>query len=231
MPVLNPDPYGHLNNPDRMTIASASPQPQQQGQPDPPSYTEQAYGQVLDVHQRHRDYLAQADADLSSEQRARYAAAFDGGSQLDVLAEAFDRQLSAYQADYETAVAAQSANIDEQAALRVRDRLLRRLEHADKKQVAAQEILKTCPDSELGVALQEVPSYLEVNGLATDFIEQVLAERCPEIADKAARLRKAQQTSAIGRETIRKVREGVRTATPPHVLMKAEDLAKYDPAR
>ena len=197
----------------------------------PPSYTQQAYGQVLNVHQRHRDYLAQADDDFSPEQRDRYAAAFDGSSQLDVLEQAFDKQEQAYESDYESAVAAQSANIDESAALRIRDRVLDRLNNADKPVTAARQLVSDARPEELGVMLQEIPSWLESRKHPTDFIEQILADKCPEVADKAARLRKARQASAIGRETIRRVREGIRTAAPPSVLMKSEDLAKYDPTK
>ena len=73
--------------------------------------------------------------------------------------------------------------------------------------------------------------YLESHDLATDFIEATLRDRCPEVADKAARLRKAKQATAIGKQTARQIREGIRNAAPPHVLMKPEDVLKYDPAR
>lgn len=215
-----------------MTVTGSSQQQSQPGHaPEPPTYTQQAYSQLLGVHQRHREYLAQADDDLTPEQRARYAAAFDGSSNLDVLEQAFDKQEQAYATDYATSVAAQTANVDEAVALRIRDRLLYRLEHADQKQVAAQEIISNCPDTELGVALQEVPAYLESNNLGTDFIAEVLKDRCPEIADKAARLRKAQQASAIGHQTAKQIREGIRNAAPPHVLMDPKYLAVYDPAK
>jgi hypothetical protein len=226
--------HGRIDQPDTpapFRVIGPS-QPTQPSQPaEQPTFTQQAYSQVLGVHRAHRDYLAQADSDLTDRQRAKYAAAFDGSTQLDVLEQAFNRQEQAYQADYQASVAARTANVDESAALRIRDRLLRKLENADQKQVAAQEIISNCPDAELGVALQELPSYLEANQLPADFIEQVLRTRCPEVADKAARLRKAKQANIIGRETIRQVRAGIRNAAPPSVLMKPEDVEKYDPEK
>lgn len=220
----------YTDGPAPMTITGSAPQqPTQPAQP--PTYTQEAYRQLLDVHQRHRNYMAQADADLSPEQRARYAAAFDGSANLDVLEQAFDRQEAAYETDYQASVKALTANVDEAAALRIRDRILYRLENADQKQVAAREIIAHGPEEELGVALQEVPAYLESNNLTTDFIEPVLAERMPDVADKAARLRKAKQATAIGKQTARQIREGIRAAAPAHVLMDPKHIAKYDPAQ
>ena len=95
------------DGPAPMTITGSA-QPQPTPPAEPPTYTQEAYRQLLDVHQRHRQYLAQADADLSPEQRIRYAAAFDGSANLDVLEQAFDRQEQAYETDYASSVAALS---------------------------------------------------------------------------------------------------------------------------
>jgi hypothetical protein len=119
--------------------------------------------------------------------------------------------------------------VDEAAALRIRDRMLYRLEHADSKQSTALDILRECPDAELGVALQEIPSYLEANQVPTEFVEDILKDRCPEVAAKAAKLWKASQVRAIGHETAVQISRGIRTAAPPHVLMKPERVRKYDP--
>lgn len=86
-------------------------------------------------------------------------------------------------------------------------------------------------DQELGVALQELPSYLQARGHDTAFIAKVLKEVRPDNVGRAATAReRAQQVRQIGHETIKQVRRGFDSGCPATNLMSIEDLRqKYDP--
>jgi hypothetical protein len=94
----------------------------------------------------------------------------------------------------------------------------------------AQKLLSEAKPDELAIALQEVPSWLEARGHDASWVPSVLAERVPDVSDKAERLRKAKQISMIGQATIEKVRSGLRSSNPPNVMLDRDVISKCDPA-
>lgn len=241
MPLLyDPNRIDQPAQPTPMTIVGTP--PQQSGQPaQPDSVVQQAFKRLLDVPKAQRAHIEAVNAQeyakpgsrvFDNDRRQREIADFANSREaqsLDDVEQVFERQLSAYQADYQSAIAAQSANVDEAAALRIRDRLIDRLSNSDSPALVARQLVSDAKPEELGVVLQEIPSWLETRGFPTDFIEPVLAGKCPDVAEKVASLRKAQQAAAIGRQTVNQIRTGIRNNSPAKHLMTPEQVARYDP--
>jgi hypothetical protein len=214
-----------------MTVAPGQPQQQQSAQQVTP--TLQRYDQALDVWQAHQDWHAAVGAqNWDPAEKARVMRQFADTPQaksLDTIEQGFDQRAAAADADYSNLVAQKALAVDESAAVRIRDRHLERVKAAPSAVSAAQQILESCPDQELAVALQEIPSWLQSNGHPTDFVETVLRERCPDIAEKAEVKRKAEAAAIIGHQTALQIRKGVQSGSPARVLMKRDDVRKYDP--
>lgn len=79
--------------------------------------------------------------------------------------------------------------------------------------------------------MQELPSYLESRGHPTDFLQELVARKYPDVAEAHERMRRADQFSVIGRQTALAIRNGIKAAAPPRVLLSPHDARKYDPER
>lgn len=222
--------YGRLDVPApsrAMTVIS----PQPPGPPPPmKTVTQQLYEAVQKVPDAQRQYLAEVDArDLTPDERIREARQF-AAPVLDVAEAGFKQQADEYDAAYRQTLDSLKADVSEDGAARIRDRALDRLSHADSPVAAAQHLIENASNpQELGVILQEVPSWLESRGHSAAFIPQVVARVRPDVAEAATKRQKAQQAAEIGRQTIAQVRRGIDTACPAKHLMIADKVRQYDP--
>lgn len=214
-----------------MTITSAT--QQQPSQADQPTtFTQQWFDAVARVPDAQRQYLAaQRERDLTPDELLKAAREF-AAPELDVAEAAFKKQADHYDAQYAHTVAGLTANVDESSAARIRDRAFDRLAHAESPILAAQQLIESAgTPQELGVVLQEVPSWLEARGHGTDWLPSKLAEVQPDVAQAATKRRKAHQARDLGLTTIAQVRRGIDTACPVTHLMPADRVSKYDPER
>jgi hypothetical protein len=222
--------FGRVDQPDdkTMTVAPitvASSQPAQ-----PKTIAEQLLEAVHKVPQRQREHIAAVDArKLTPDEKLREIRAFDDPS-LDPLSSAFDQFGAQGEANYQNVIAGLTSGVDESTAGRISRRQLDFVEHAESPVAATQKILESAAtDQELGVALQELPSWLEARGHPVDFIPQVLNEIRPDVAEAVVKRDKANQVKQIGLESIKQVRRGIDSGTPAAHLFPVDKVRKYNP--
>jgi hypothetical protein len=226
--------FGRIDAPKGPTEMTVAPMSVTSSQP-PPTKTEAE--QLLDaVHrspQRQQEHNAAVAArNLTADEKLRAIREFNDPS-LDPLGAAFDQYAAKYDESYQNVVAGLTSSVDESTAGRIARRQLDYVERAESPVTATQKILKSAAtDQELGVALQELPSWLEARGHPVDFISEVLKEVRPDDVGAAAVKRdKGFQVRDIGHQTIKQVRRGIETGTPAQHLMPIKAVADYDPER
>ena len=140
-------------------------------------------------------------------------------AQAEARAEQIRRGLSC---DYDTA--------GELRAQRALDRAIRKWDSHDGGKLAAsvREDLLNADPTELGVLAREVAPYLESRGVPSSFVEPVLAEKVPELAQAEAELKKAKQAQTVTRYNANTVRNAIKEGRPAAALA---DASNYDPDR
>jgi hypothetical protein len=124
-----------------------------------------------------------------------------------------------------------SPNGDTAAELRASrywDRTRRILDNLDSASLygAAQDLLSTADQAELGTLLQEIPAYLQARGQNTEWIDTAVAQVVPEYSAARERLGKAEKALQITEYNAKALRKGFTEGRPPTVLA---DPHKYDP--
>jgi hypothetical protein len=90
----------------------------------------------------------------------------------------------------------------------------------------AQKLIASANRDELGVLLQELPSYLEALGHPTDWIDPAVGQAVPEYAKAASQLKKAKQALTIAQYNAKSLRTSFDSGRSSSVLT---DARNYDP--
>ncbi len=93
---------------------------------------------------------------------------------------------------------------------------------------AAQNLITTADQVELGVLLEELPAYIESRGQATDWFDSAIGQAVPEYGAAQTLLTKAQQARTIVERNANALRRGFTEGRPPAVLVEP---GGYDPDR
>jgi hypothetical protein len=93
---------------------------------------------------------------------------------------------------------------------------------------SARQALESATRPELGVLLQEFPSYLESHDVPTDWINPVVAQTVPEIAAAQQQAQRAQQAATVVHYDTAALRTGIQKGSPPSQLV---DPTRFDPDR
>ncbi|MGV0607373.1 hypothetical protein [Mycolicibacterium sp. XJ1904] len=91
----------------------------------------------------------------------------------------------------------------------------------------AQKLLANADRTELGVLLQELPSYLEAKGHAADWIDDTVAHIVPEYGKAKRQLVNAEKVHQITQHNARIMREYI--ASPRSYRPRVIDGRRYDP--
>ena len=221
--------YGRLDVPApsrAMTVIS----PQPPGPPPPmKTVSQQLYEAVQKVPDAQRQYLAEVDArDLTPDERIREARQF-AAPVLDVAEAGFKQQADEYDAAYRQTLDSLKADVSEDGAARIRDRALDRLSHADSPVAAAQHLIENASNpQELGVILQEVPSWLESRGHSAALsrrLSPVSVRRCRGSDETAEGTTGSGNRSPDHRASSTRYRP----ACPAKHLMIPDKVRQYDP--
>jgi hypothetical protein len=116
-------------------------------------------------------------------------------------------------------------------AQRALDRAIRNWDSQDgggKLAASVREDLLNADPTELAVLAREAAPYLESRGVPSSFVEPVLAEKVPELAQAEAELKKAKQAQIVTRHNASTVRNAIREGRPAVALA---DPSAYDPDR
>lgn len=181
--------------------------------------------------QRQQEHNAAVAArNLTADEKLKEIRQFRDPS-LDPLGSAFDQYAAKYDENHQNVVSGLTSNVDESTAGRISRRQLDFVQNAESPITGTEQVIRSAAnDQELGVALQELPSYLQARGHDTAFIAKVLKEVRPDdVGVAAAKRDKAQQVRQIGHQTIKQVRRGFETWCPASHLMSIKAVADYDP--
>jgi hypothetical protein len=113
-------------------------------------------------------------------------------------------------------------------AQRALDRAIRKWDSHDGPKLAAsvREDLLNADPTELAVLAREAAPYLESRGVPSSFVEPVLGEKVPELAQAEAELKKAKQAQTVTRHNASTVRNAIREGRLAAALA---DVSNYDP--
>jgi hypothetical protein len=92
----------------------------------------------------------------------------------------------------------------------------------------ARELIATADREQLGVLLQELPSYLEAHGHTSEWLDAAIGAVVPEYATAAQRLKKARQARTIAERNAKSLRASFARGQSASVLT---DPRGYDPDR
>lgn len=114
-------------------------------------------------------------------------------------------------------------------------RAQRKLDAAPEDRVGevARALIADADPSELGVLIEEIPSYLEAKRQGTDWVETVVAEKVPELAAARRTLNLARKARPVIEYDAKRLRGRI-TDTPAPKAYEAVpfiDVSKYDPDR
>ena len=211
---------------------------------------QQAHKTILHARDEHRKHLAQTEeirSHLSAEGYKARLAEFQNtpcclmsrcARRRTPAAKAVDRMFEAVTARRDEAVAnvAQVKRslspagdaATEMRATRLRDRVIRTLDTKDQAQLfdAANQLLAGASREELGVLLQELPSYLQSRGGTADWIDDAVGQLVPEFAAARAQAKLAEQAYQIARTNVDFARKSFGTDRPATIFV---DPSKFDP--
>lgn len=102
---------------------------------------------------------------------------------------------------------------------------------SDRVPEMARTLIANADDAELGVLLQELPSFLASKGQASDWLTLVVAERLPELADAQRKLKLARQARPQIEFDAQRLRDRITKTTAPKAYEPVPflDLGHYDP--
>jgi hypothetical protein len=223
-----------------MTIAGRPAGQQPMPQPVGDTVVSQAFSGLLNVQKAQAAYNESVERNAAFLNQDGIRAALGAfadtpeARSVDDIERSVDQLVERKQGDVAQAIAALSPLGDTAEELRngrVWDRTERKLAAAtDAGSVtnAARQALEQATPAELGVLLQEIPSYLESVGAPTDWVHKVVAAKAPEVAKARCKLDAAKQARVLTHHGAKLVRDGIRNGHPPtqlHLL----DPSKYDP--
>jgi spore coat protein CotF len=226
-----------------MTVnGAAAPQAPAARQPTRDTVVSRAYSGLVDVtkaQQKHNDKVRANAKHLNQEGlRAQLASFADSDEAKSVagIEASVDQLVAQKQAEVDASLKALSPVGDTAEELR-NDRAWGRTERklAAAKDIGkvtqtARQALEQANPAELGVLLQQIPSYLESVGAPTNWINDVVAHKVPELAEKRDTLATAKQAQAMNRTAAKLVLDGIRDGSPPTQLHRL-DPSRFDPDR
>ena len=92
----------------------------------------------------------------------------------------------------------------------------------------AQKLIASADREQLGVLLQELPSYLEARGLPSDWIDTAVGQAVPEYAQATKKLNTAKQALTIAEFNAKSLRTSFDKGYSSSILT---DARQYDPDR
>jgi hypothetical protein len=204
----------------------------------PETVVSQAYSGLQQVRQAHQRHLEEVyrNADRLSEEGRRDAIADFRNSQaaklLDQIDAAADQRLAQAQNDYAQQLKGLTQPGDaaqETRNSRTWDRELRKLEAAkDSGSVinVARQALESSSGAELGVLMEQMPSYLESRKVPTEWINPVVTQQHPALGEAQWKANQAQQAATLLHYNAMRIRNGIHNGSPPNYLV---DPSKFDP--
>ncbi len=197
--------------------------------------TEQAFGAIeharnefekhmADLQQNRNLYTSEGYAD----QVSRFANT-DAAKAIDTAQANVEARVTQAEAKVEKVRAALSPNGDaaaESRAARFWHRNERLLDAKQDKFTAAQDLVKSASREELGTLLQELPAYLQANGLETGWLDIYVASIVPEYGAAKTELQKATAANQLITAAANTLRSGLKNGKAP----AADHLARLNPA-
>jgi hypothetical protein len=232
---LSYDPY-HRQSPAPMTVTSSTPAPPPAAPAPEPTTVSKAFEAMSAAQQAHRAHMAQLQArkDLNAEGYAAQVAAFADSPEAKAV-EAHEAAVIARRdqaaADYERTLKGlvpEGDTAQELRNTRAWERHRNAISNAKSPVAAARVAIQNADDAELGVLLQELPAHLGALGVPTDWINQDVEQRAPELAATRAALDKAEQAVTVTRYDAGELRKGFAAGRPP---VKLVDPNRFDPDR
>ena len=222
---------------------TAEPQPVRnaQARPAPDARPIAAAGALLrDAARKFEAHLADIDpAPYTAEGLARQIALFNespAAAEIDeavALAAQREADAEAHVAEIIQSLQPKGDTADELRAGRAWSRVQRHLDSAPDDKVAevARRLVADADPTELGVLLEEVPAYMASKNQGADWLEQVVAEKVPALADAHRKLKLARQARPQVVFDAERLRSRITGTAAPQAYSPVPflDLGKYDP--